>query len=174
MTVTPRPAADGRLASDVLPFLASSRFKTIEGAMRLECNAPGESPFSVNGVGQGSYLGQFEVTLGICSYPGGWKDGHAIFVAENGDALQIQYVGRPLPPNAVSAFQSTWWVVRGTGRFTGLIGGGRVLGTVDLRTGAGSAIWEGKLTTSPSAGSSSGVSPEPPRTPQTPGRKSAV
>ena len=146
--------------TDSAPFLATTLFGTADRVDRRDCQAPGESATTLNGTGHGTYLGEFRVTLQICSLVSGWKDGEVIFTAANGDALHLRYAARPMRPGSISDFESRWRVTGGTGQFASIIGEGRVVGTVNLVSGGGRVVWEGELAATASASTSSPRSAE--------------
>src|SRR4051812_34508657 len=147
--VTPSPL------SDSAPFMATSLFGAVDRTDRFDCRAPGERAITLTGTGHGTYLGEFRVTLHICSLDSGWKDGEAVFTAASGDALHLRYAARPMRPGSISDFDSRWRVIGGTGQFASIIGEGRVVGTVDLVSGGGRIVWEGELAATASASTSS-------------------
>jgi hypothetical protein len=135
-------------ARQAVPFRTSSYlFHATAAVPEPGCNAPGESRRYLSGEGAATHLGRYTVELSFCARAGGvLSDGLGMFVAANGDLLQLTFAGTSsfVPPFTLN-FTSFATFTGGTGRFADAGGQAVVTGTLDVRTGAGDGSWEGTI-----------------------------
>lgn len=133
-------------ATVTVPFKAHYVANIVGVGPGLGCDAR----LSLEGAGEGTYLGRFSITLGFCGRPDGTLDnGTGTFVAANGDLLYITFHGVSDGGFPTLHFTSYVTFTGGTGRFDGATGSATVQGSFDDITGAGPADWDGTITLKP-------------------------
>lgn len=133
-------------APKMVPFKARLTYESTAPAQVDRCG-PEEIGMGLTKVGTATHLGRFTVVASQCLDPatGTIAKGEAIFTAANGDQLFARHSGRVTGSPPVLAFELTYSVTGGTGRFATASGTIMARGDFDVRTGGGSASLDGVI-----------------------------
>jgi hypothetical protein len=119
------------------------------------CPAGAAWRYSATGTGWFLHLGITSVAVTHCTFvdmatgTGTFGPGTITLTAANGDQVDLVEQGtfriEMTPDGLASAFQMTWVVVGGSGRFTGATGSGTTHGSSLLSTGITTASYQGEI-----------------------------
>jgi hypothetical protein len=135
-----------------LPFKAVFSAKSTVEQDPSRC--PGGLKVSVRGSGLATQLGKFTALQTHCLNPAhdpfGFTNGIYEFTAEDGSTIRGQYGGRiiPTPTSDVDAqfyVDAAFSITRGTGRLTGVRGGGSASGLLTPSTGDAAVVLDGNI-----------------------------